>query len=359
METVCVEVEPNRNAEAYRNYQPAGLPVQVEKHLDFIELCDDGFMLLGCSNLTGRLWTGSVWYFLDPDSAPNVEKCLTGIECETGVSDGKFLEDKQKIIIGEDSGLVQVLGLSESADEHTFRFESLNSVCEHDDGILSVSVFSDRTRALTGGSDMNIKVWSVESLTSEHTYRPAHLHQVSCVCAHPQDGSSIFASCSLDGMAFIWDTRNAKPAKVALCDGSQELTAVAWQMSRSDMLAIGSRSGEVIIADIRQLKEPLGVSDCFTRPVHRLRFAHHRPELLAVCADDSKVKVLDCTARAPNIIYADDHHSDFVRGLAWHSRKGTLYSCGWDKQVLAHKLVVSPNKMEVNGIIEEKDQELK
>lgn len=40
METVCVEVEPNRNAEAYRNYQPAGLPVQVEKHLDFIELCD-------------------------------------------------------------------------------------------------------------------------------------------------------------------------------------------------------------------------------------------------------------------------------------------------------------------------------
>jgi hypothetical protein len=61
--------------------------------------------------------------------------------------------------------------------------------------------------------------------------------------------------------------------------------------------------------------------------------------------------------------YADDRHSDFVRGLAWHSRKGTLYSGGWDKQVVAHKPVVSPNKMEVNGIIEEKDgdeeQELK
>jgi hypothetical protein len=40
METVSLEVEPNRNAEAYRNYQPAGLPVQVEKHIDFIELCD-------------------------------------------------------------------------------------------------------------------------------------------------------------------------------------------------------------------------------------------------------------------------------------------------------------------------------
>jgi WD40 repeat protein len=58
----------------------------------------------------------------------------------------------------------------------------------------------------------SIKVWSVESLTSEYTYRPAHLHQVSCVCSHPQDGSSVFASCSLDGMGLIWDTRKAKPA---------------------------------------------------------------------------------------------------------------------------------------------------
>jgi WD40 repeat protein len=33
------------------------------------------------------------------------------------------------------------------------------------------------------------------------------------VCSHPQDGSSIFASCSHDGMAVIWDTRNAKPAR--------------------------------------------------------------------------------------------------------------------------------------------------
>ena len=49
---------------------------------------------------------------------------------------------------------MQVLGLSESADEHTFHFESLNSVCEHDDSVSSVSVFLDRQRAVTGGLDM-------------------------------------------------------------------------------------------------------------------------------------------------------------------------------------------------------------
>jgi methylosome protein 50 len=63
-----------------------------------ISFCSiDGYMLLGCSNLTGRFWTGSLWYFLDPDSAPDVEKCLTGIECETGITDGKFLEDNNKV----------------------------------------------------------------------------------------------------------------------------------------------------------------------------------------------------------------------------------------------------------------------
>lgn len=58
--------------------------------------------------------------------------------------------------------------------------------------------------------------------------------------------------------------------------------------------------------------------------------------------------------------YEDDRHDDFVRGLAWHPRSESLFSCGWDKQVLAHKFALSPNKMEVNGIIEkDADQEQK
>jgi hypothetical protein len=40
MDSVCVEVEPNRNAEAYRNYQPTALPAQVEKYLDVLEICE-------------------------------------------------------------------------------------------------------------------------------------------------------------------------------------------------------------------------------------------------------------------------------------------------------------------------------
>jgi hypothetical protein len=59
-----------------------------------------------------------------------------------------------QVIIGEDSGVVQVLGISESPGEHIFHFESLSSVCEHDDSVLSVSVFLDGKRAVTAGLDM-------------------------------------------------------------------------------------------------------------------------------------------------------------------------------------------------------------
>ena len=43
MDSVNVEVEPNRNADAYRNYQPIALPAQIEKCIDFIEICEGRF----------------------------------------------------------------------------------------------------------------------------------------------------------------------------------------------------------------------------------------------------------------------------------------------------------------------------
>ncbi len=51
-------------------------------------------MILGCSNLTGRFWIGSIWYYRDPNEAPIVEKALTGVEFETGLVDGFFINDE-------------------------------------------------------------------------------------------------------------------------------------------------------------------------------------------------------------------------------------------------------------------------
>ena len=56
-------------------------------------------MILGCSNLTGRFWIGSLWYYRDPSEAPSVEKALTGVDFDNGIVDGFFLDDKNVSII--------------------------------------------------------------------------------------------------------------------------------------------------------------------------------------------------------------------------------------------------------------------
>jgi len=53
-------------------------------------------MLLGCSNLTGRYWVGSLWYYPEPMDAPSVEKALTGLECDNGVVEGFFVGNEGK-----------------------------------------------------------------------------------------------------------------------------------------------------------------------------------------------------------------------------------------------------------------------
>ncbi|KAK7869381.1 hypothetical protein R5R35_000689 [Gryllus longicercus] len=337
------ELEPYRNAEAYRNLQPATLPNHVEQHLDFLDINDEGFLLLGSSNLTGRYWTGSLWYFIEPEAAPNVEKCLTGTDCESGVCNGKFLNDQQKVIIGEDSGNIQILALSEVAEEHTFHFSLSACACDHDDYVCSVGVFKGKSQAVSGGADCVIKVWDVESLVAEHTYRPAHSNQVTSVATQPTDGSEVFASCSLDGKSLLWDSRNPKPASELL--KGTAMTAVEWQHSTSHVVGIGGINGEVSFVDIRQPKQKISKITCFPRSVHGLCFDRGSLNKLAVCGDLEVVKVIDCMDVAnPVVCYEDGRHNDFVRGLSWHPSSNMLFSCGWDKQVLTHAPLQVPEE---------------
>lgn len=60
----------------------------------------DGHFLMGSSNLTGRYWGGSIWYYDDPSLAPSVEKCLTAYEINSGVVDAAFIDEKN-IVVGQ------------------------------------------------------------------------------------------------------------------------------------------------------------------------------------------------------------------------------------------------------------------
>lgn len=340
------EVEPNRNAEAYRNLQQLPVTGSVLKYLDFLEIAEDGSTLLGCSNLTGRFWCGSLWYFDSAELTPDVNKCLAAVECETGVCDGKFLQDKHKIVVGEDSGVIQVLALIESEDKNSFHFTCLGSACEHDDSVSSLSTFNDKKKVVSGSFDCSIKVWDIEAVAPEHTYRPAHTHHVTSVTTSPLD-RCLLASTSLDGTSLLWDTRKSQPSSVLLRDIG--FTSVDWHPLKAELVAVGSTTGDIFTVDVRHPKEPVITLTGFSRPVHKLRFSSCR-DVLAACAESTEVKVFGFKNNTATEIYSDDRHQDFVRGIAWHQRDTSFYTCGWDKQVLHHVPSEASAEMEVNEV---------
>ena len=65
---------------------------------DFFFIIIGGHLLLGSSNLTGRYWNGSVWYFDDPRLAPGVVEAKAGCETSGGVCDGIFINENSAVV---------------------------------------------------------------------------------------------------------------------------------------------------------------------------------------------------------------------------------------------------------------------
>ena len=53
-------------------------------------------MLLAASSLTTRYWVGSLWTYSDPSVAPAVDKCVTGIDSDAGITRVAFVGKEQK-----------------------------------------------------------------------------------------------------------------------------------------------------------------------------------------------------------------------------------------------------------------------
>ena len=132
---------------------------------------------MGCSDLTGRNWSGSLWYYRDPVEPPNVEKALTGIELDQSVVDGRLVANNRvshasqnrlfhlplftnglifQMLVGLDNGGVEqvTLTFSDESDVQApsfFFLERQYSVQEHDDLISGLDLTKDPLEG--GGAD--------------------------------------------------------------------------------------------------------------------------------------------------------------------------------------------------------------
>lgn len=78
----------------------------------------------------------------------------------------------------------------------------------------------------------------------------------------------------------------------------------------------------------------INTNQCVINIINYTILLHSRVEL-AACCNDVFVEVFDISNDLL-LMYQDDHHTDFVRGLTWFNRY--LYSCSWDNTVLKHTI---------------------
>ncbi|XP_066951299.1 methylosome protein WDR77 isoform X2 [Macrobrachium rosenbergii] len=310
------------------------IPCQVEKHLDFITFNKHGHLLMGSSSLTGRYWGGSLWYYETASLAPDVEKCTSGHEITSGLADGVYLDDETSIMIGQDTGTVEFLTIAK-----TETGTHLRSVCqldEHLDVVHCVKVTCNRKNALTASADMSIRLWDSEGYRVVRLFSVAHSQPVTSVAPHPSN-DQIFLSTGMDGNVLLWDLRCLRPASCVYRDWDSKPESVVWTPGPGmDNYVVGTQNGALLLRSTGNLNESLFSLNGFERPIFRMCENPFRPNLIAVCADDSKVLVVDVQDTLKTK-YEDDRHSDFVRGMAWKDTD-TLVTCGWDKKVYFHFL---------------------
>lgn len=327
-------IDPNLNADIYRNMTPAERPPVLDKNLQFILIHNEKSAILGGTNMTDRYWNGTVWYYNNISDFAR-EKAFVDTKTESGVCDGVHLE-QDKFVISEDSGVIQVYGLVETDEPQVHELQSLGYACQHDSSPLTLAVFQDNVHVVSGGMDYCIKVWDTAELIATHSFSFAHTDVVTSIDVQPRS-TTTFVSTSLDCEALIWDIRQQNPAQ-SILKRQFGLTSVNWNFVMDNIIAIGTENGDVILVDTRKSTDSaLKNSRVFSRSVHKLLFNPNpeRSEELACCADDTIVRVVDINKKFSSI-YEDGSHRDFVRGLAWY--KNELISCSWDNAVNKHTI---------------------
>ncbi|KAL0126235.1 hypothetical protein PUN28_004986 [Cardiocondyla obscurior] len=275
-------------------------------------------------------WYGILWNFKDISNFSR-DKATIVHRMESGICDAAYLSES-KFVIVEDSGAVQIQQIVESNRQS--QFQQLEYACQHDDSVLTVSVFPNKRNIVTGGMDCCLKIWDTEDLISTYSYSYAHTDVITSTDVKPMC-NSIFVSVSFDNESLLWDIRRAKPANSIFKKNNSPLSTVTWNSTLDHLIAIGTTNGEIVLIDVRQTKTPLHESVKNNRGIHKLLFNPNseRQEQLACCFDSEVIKIFD-TNKEMLELYIFNDHSDFVRGLAWC--KDDLYSCAWDGKVIKH-----------------------
>lgn len=94
-------------------------------------------------------WNGTLWHYKDISDFSR-EKATVTQRMDSGVCNAAYLSENRFVSV-EDSGAIQIQEIVQT-DEQS-QFQHLEYACQHEDSILTVSVFSNQRNFVTGGMD--------------------------------------------------------------------------------------------------------------------------------------------------------------------------------------------------------------
>lgn len=297
--------------------------------IDDIKLCKEQHLVAACNSLTGNKWYGAVQLYREPGDVASGSHLVSQPTDSTVAA--LVVLTPTSFLAGLDSGALELHRLSDKGDA-VLEMDTLFYRCDHDSGVTSLALSRDGRRLASAAWDHSIKIWDLSSMECTKTYVSAHADVVWNVAFSTDP--HVFISCGGDRQVRSWDTRLSQAATV-LGHCPSVPRALDWQPQSPSVYAVGLESGQLLVQDLRHPGKDVTLLQPHDRPIHRLLFCPVRPSWLACCADDCDVSLVDISRTKDHLVYRNQDHTEFVRGLAWDS--GRLLSSAWDGRVLVHE----------------------
>ncbi|XP_014089028.3 protein valois [Bactrocera oleae] len=326
---------PNLNSRDYAK-RPLNRHIRMHKAWECISINSEQEAVIATNKLSGREWSGSLWGFeeigdggmLKPSKAAYKLQCQTLVSCLRFVSDNIF-------IVALRSGRVQVWSTRSEVrnPQIPYCMFLIGEKCEHVRPVTCLDVMKNVDHAATGSKDGTLKVWDMGSadLFSIHTFRYAHTDVITGVAASNTD-ASVFATCSFDQSALLWDDRLTRPAIALYEKYSTRFNNLAWAESSDHLLHLGDESGFVHTIDTRVPKEFLQSFKYLNRPIHKLV---PKGKMFAVIGDTNLIKIVD--ENFNTTIYENGESENFVRDAVWRG-DSDLLTVGFEGRLRVHKI---------------------
>nr|CAI5850625.1 unnamed protein product [Callosobruchus analis] len=311
---------PNKSMEPRISFSTK--PV-VYDHLLFLDFDTNRNSILGCSDLTGTFWEGTLLYF---DQHKKIEDLnFSSYYIHTTSSDGKFI-NQNTIALAEDTGNLNILSVETSQEDISLKSIASIKVIER---IPQLAVWDNSNKVLCC-SGRAITIADINLYNEIVTHRNVHLENITTVDTL-RSNTNIFASGGRDHIACTWDLREEKPSVLYINEFSS-VTSVAWNQQSDNYITVGVEAGDIYLIDKREPKEFVSVFHCFDAPVTRVAFKDSSK--LAVCGEVNEVLVLSCENAFLEMTHKYDNYKEHIKDVKWYN--SSLYTCGFGKCVMKH-----------------------